>query len=206
MALTERKSAIIDMAMRLIAENGLANFAMKQISTRLHINEALIYRDFSTRENLLTMCMSSYEKDMHTMLNTIDVASVHDMDSFLRVFKDGWNSFVSFLITEDYRTIFYVEYATTPTNRGSKENQRSPLAFINRELSEVCTIETMEESPEPGKTLIDYVLFGMTLTYVKGVILDGYKDSEVARDMLWDLLLHSLSHIITIKFYEDEQG
>lgn len=53
MEASERKRKIMDATMRIVAEKGLESFAVLQAAKLAHVNEALVYRDFGTKENLL---------------------------------------------------------------------------------------------------------------------------------------------------------
>ena len=49
----ERKNKMMDATMQMVAAKGLDSFSVAQTANFASINEALVYRDFGTKENLL---------------------------------------------------------------------------------------------------------------------------------------------------------
>ena len=69
---TERQRQIIDESIKIIANSGIQNLTIKNISKEIGISEAAIYRHFDSKFSILMAILESFENSAQTILDQID--------------------------------------------------------------------------------------------------------------------------------------
>lgn len=99
----QRKELIIQNTYEVCARNGLVPFSVKQVAKSSGVNEALIYRDFKTRENLLNEC---YKTAVHAHLDIFrTIVEKNECDEYLI-----WKTYINFMVEHRNETLFLMDY------------------------------------------------------------------------------------------------
>lgn len=109
-----RKELLLDATMRVVAEKGLFSFSMKQVTKLVGTSEALIYRHFETKENLLLQCFQSVDRQIAALFMKMEPKKVNSGPELYQYIHDLWMTYFTFLVQNDYRTLFYFEYRDSP--------------------------------------------------------------------------------------------
>lgn len=100
--------------MKIVAEGGLSTFSMKKVTQLVGVSEALIYRHFETKDKLLYICFETVHKQIAALFKAVP-PQVPRTEQELRLWiYNMWMTYFSFLVQNDYRTIFYFEYRDSP--------------------------------------------------------------------------------------------
>jgi AcrR family transcriptional regulator len=89
----EREREIIAATRLLFDERGLQDAPIESIARAVGINKALIYRHFSSKEELFVLTLSSYLADLAERLEEVPV----ELDPVSRL-EDGWLRYTSFCL------------------------------------------------------------------------------------------------------------
>lgn len=98
MEASERKRKIMDATMRIVAEKGLESFAVLQAAKLAHVNEALVYRDFGTKENLLFECYNLVANEVAGLYDDAPELVLADDEKMFEQFHEMWIDYFTFLI------------------------------------------------------------------------------------------------------------
>lgn len=111
----QRKQRIIESTLKICSEKGLVPFSVKQVSRYCSINEALIYRDFSTRENLLHESYKYVIGKHEALFDGIN--KEEQKDPYII-----WKTYVKYMVSEPEETLFLMDYMEfyTMTNHSAQ--------------------------------------------------------------------------------------
>ena len=91
---TERQKAIINISIKLIAERGIQQLTIKNISRGLGVSEPAIYRHFECKMDILLAILSNFKsmtKDAIERLQLIDISAIQKIE---RLFTTHFKRFV----------------------------------------------------------------------------------------------------------------
>ncbi|MGA9875496.1 MAG: TetR/AcrR family transcriptional regulator [Solirubrobacteraceae bacterium] len=89
----EREREIVAATRLLFDERGLQDAPIESIARAVGINKALIYRHFSSKEELYVLTLSSYLADLAQQLEDVPV----ELDAVARL-EDGWWRYTNFCL------------------------------------------------------------------------------------------------------------
>lgn len=110
MATENRRLELMETCMQVIAEKGLSAFSMKKVTKRVGVSEALIYRYFETKENLLNECFALVHRQIGALYDGFPRKMPDTTEEKYDLLHSLWITYITFLVKNDYRTIFYFEY------------------------------------------------------------------------------------------------
>ncbi len=105
-----KKEMLLDATMRIVAQGGLSSFSMRQVTKAIGVSEALIYRHYETKENLLFQCFRSVDYQIDALFFAENMPCLSSEQELYTYIKALWMKYYSFLIQNDYKTLFYFEY------------------------------------------------------------------------------------------------
>ncbi len=88
-----REREIVDATRRLFDERGLQDARIENIARAVGINKALIYRHFSSKEELFVLTLVSYLSDLAQRLDEVDRAQ-EPQDQL----RDGWRGYTDYCL------------------------------------------------------------------------------------------------------------
>lgn len=106
----ERKRELTDATMQIVAEQGLHGFSMRQVTRKVGVSEALLYRYFPTKEELLYSCFESMHKGIAAVFAHAKVPDFENLTDTFETIRNLWTDYFVFLVKSGYRTIFYFDY------------------------------------------------------------------------------------------------
>lgn len=135
--------------MKIIAEQGMTGFSMRQVTDRVGVSEALLYKYFGTKDHLLFHCYLQVEKQVAERLTLSARNHGLNRQSFSVVSSD----YLHFLVENDYRTLFFYEYRNSRFIKNVIEFSPVAKATFFREFSEMFerlneTYHFMKDVPE----------------------------------------------------------
>lgn len=83
--LTKRQKEIIAVSIKLIADKGIQNLTIKNISEKMKISEPAIYRHFKSKQEILTTLLDTFENNFNAIIddiNALDITSVEKTQKF----------------------------------------------------------------------------------------------------------------------------
>lgn len=104
-----RKQELMEATMKIIAEQGMTGFSMRQVTDRVGVSEALLYKYFGTKDHLLFHCYLQIEKQIAERLTLSARDGGLSGKTFYRIASD----YLHFLVENDYRTLFFFEYRSS---------------------------------------------------------------------------------------------
>ncbi|MDD2959661.1 MAG: helix-turn-helix domain containing protein [Lachnospiraceae bacterium] len=108
----DREACLMEAAMEIIAKNGMNSFAMKQVTTKAGVSEALIYKYFGTKEKLLKKCYDTVNQQIGSLFEDMQVTMLQSQPGVHGLAHEMWMRYIQFLVKNDFRTLFYFEYRT----------------------------------------------------------------------------------------------
>lgn len=106
----ERRMELLDAAMQIVAECGLNGFSMKKVTQRVGVSEALIYRYFPSKDNLLFSCFESVNKHIAALFDKLSPFALDTPQAVEASARSLWLLYFEFLVKARHRTIFYFDY------------------------------------------------------------------------------------------------
>ena len=72
-----RKRKLLETAIHIVAEEGLGSFSMRKTTEQAGVSEALIYKHYESKENLLRVCFETVSGEIRTLFS--DVSAERDI-------------------------------------------------------------------------------------------------------------------------------
>ena len=104
------KELLLDVTMRLIAKDGLSSFSMRQVTEACEVSEALIFRHYQTKENLLLQCYRRVDREIWELFAAKETPELETEEECRRYLHDMWMTYVRFLMKSDYKALYYFAY------------------------------------------------------------------------------------------------
>ena len=191
--MANKKGLLMDATMKVIAENGFANFSMKMVTNYANVGETLVYKHFETKENLLHECFLQYHRGLAEIIeksgDNYFVPELDIKEKELR-FKDTWYTFFDYLVQGDYKTIFYFDYRDSIAIKNIYEQR---LEFFNKHfLGLVKCLGLFEdgssiEHSEKNRIFLSYIM-DVSGIMARRVIRDEICDSAENREIIWNMI------------------
>lgn len=111
-----KKEELMDATMEIVAEIGFAAFSMKRVTDRAGVAEGLIYKHFSTKENLFYCCFESVHMQIAALFDNMSLPEVNELnaETLMLYAKQLWMKYFAFLVQNKHRTIYYFDYRDSP--------------------------------------------------------------------------------------------
>ena len=180
----ERTRKTIEATMQIIAEKGMDRFSVIQSAERAGINEALIYRDFVSKENLLYSCYIDYVIRLGDVYNQIVFSNNMDIISKIELV---WRAFFRFLLQNNYRTLFYEQFRSSSYAEKKKKKARLPLqnthymSFVNQIVAELKLDQNQID-------ILGILLMDGSLLFARRIIQGEMEDKKENIDRIWAML------------------
>lgn len=83
---------------------------MKQVNSKMGVSEALIYKYFETKENLLYACFESFHMRVAALFRNFTLPPITSPQDMYAAIRALWFTYFEFLVNGDYRTIYSFDY------------------------------------------------------------------------------------------------
>ncbi len=195
---SERKQKIMDATMKIVAEKGLESFAVLSAAKLARVNEALVYRDFSTKENLLYECYNLVAKEVASLYENTPVLDLSDPTKLYTQLHDMWFTYFSFLVKNGYKTIYYESYRDSSHMHTYIEKEKSgEAAKFTDFLSAIEPIFQTIPLPE-GMTMNHVWTFIMDTSalFAKRIIRKELPDTQESYENIWNLIAFGMTNLL----------
>lgn len=83
---TKRQQEIIDVSINLIAEKGIQNLTIKNISEKMNMSEAAIYRHFTSKLEILEAILGYFESTLKNNLEILKLNNISNLEKLENTF------------------------------------------------------------------------------------------------------------------------
>lgn len=184
--------------MRIVADKGLETFAMIQVSKKTHINEALIYRDFGTKENLLYECYNRVAQEVSALYDNPPMIDLTNKEEILKAMHDAWMVYFTFLVKNDYKTIYYQSYRDSVHMHTYIEKEKAGEAAdfdgFRKMMKPVLGLARLPEGMN-----MDYIwtfIMDTSGIFAKRIIRQELADTPESYECIWNLLFTGLVSLL----------
>ena len=195
---SDRILKFMDATMRFVAELGLESFAVLQAAILADVNEALVYRDFGTKENLLFECYNLVANEVAGLYNDAPELVLADDEKMFEQFHEMWIDYFTFLIKNDYKTLYYQSYRDSEHIKTyvQKEAEGKTADFTGL----IHVVEpVMKAFPLPEGMSMHYIwtyLMDISAVFAKRIIRKELPDTKESYEFIWNLMASGLSAYI----------
>lgn len=185
-----RKDEFLDVAMRVVAENGLDNFSMKKVTGRMGVSEALIYKYYPSKEILLYSCFESVHKRIAALYNGMHMPELKTSADVYKFIRDLWMTYFTFLVNNGYKTIYYFDYRDSPHIRQVLEHDGEAANTYFKDFSSLLSAfnNHFRLSQELGSPLLWTYILDTSGIFAKRVIRGELPYNSESYEQIWQLL------------------
>ncbi len=90
---TKRQKEIIQSAIELIAQDGIQNLTIKNLSAKVGVTEGAIYRHFASKYEILVGILSLFEKSTLSLIAMVEKESLAPLRQLEILFKEHFRQF-----------------------------------------------------------------------------------------------------------------
>jgi len=188
----ERRQKIIDGTMRVIAEKGLDTFSVIQVARKTHINEALIYRDFETKDNLLMSCYYSYQNKVANLYR--EISAKNSMKPLKENLYEVWYAAFCFMVDEDYRTIFAHAFRESSYREALMNEEKQGKPDYLYEAREKWLGEKFNQ--DINMSFIWTYVIDLSMEFAVRIIRGEFTYDEENIMQIWNLMFGGISSLI----------
>lgn len=194
----ERKQKVMDATMKIVSEKGLESFAVLSAAKLAKVNEALVYRDFSTKENLLYECYNLVAKEVASLYENAPVIDLSDSTKSYTQVRDMWFAYFSFLVKNGYKTIYYQSYRDSYHMHTYIEKEKNGEAAKFTDF--LSAIEPIFQTiPLPAGMTMNHVwtfIMDTSALFAKRVIRGELPDTQESYENIWNFIAFGMTSLI----------
>ncbi|GHO48927.1 TetR/AcrR family transcriptional regulator [Ktedonospora formicarum] len=182
----EKREAILEAALKLIAEQGLQHTPMSLISRHARVSAGGIYHHFESKEDLL---QTLYQRIMQEMISAI-VGADDPSQPLAKRFQTLWLSMFRYGLAHRQELVFLEQYESVPIHTEEACNDAlGEEQTLNRLIVDLRAQELIKDLP---LVIISELTYGMALKLAKQVHagqvrLDDATLAEIAK-ACWDAI------------------
>ena len=185
-----RKDELMRATIEIVAKDGLSNFSMRKVTEKIGVSEALIYKYFGTKDQLLYDCFMVMHKDLAAVFDTYTIPPITSDADFEKACEMLFRTYFEFLIQGKERTIYYFEYRDSAyineiTESCSKYRETNCPNLV-KIFDTLKSYQSIDESIEPHY-LWTYILDTSGI-FAKRVIRGELPDTEYTFSTVWKLI------------------
>lgn len=195
MDLETRKASIIDMTMKVASEVGLDVMTVNQVAKKAGISEALIFKYFISKDQLLKECYYTVAQQLIDFANQFDILEEFNVTEARDYMHDLWEKSFNYCVELDYRILYFLRFRETKLFLSMEEESREffregMMKFLDlfRRMDDMFHMDW----EETGKLSM---LFGLGIPglFLKRIIAHSIENTQEVRDMIWRLQWYGLS-------------
>lgn len=192
----ERKEKMINATTELVAQKGLESFSVAQAALNAHINEALVYRDFGTKENLMNLCFIHVNEAIINAFKNEQQLMDLSIDSVMERTHQHWKRLLCFLVENKNITLFYQQYRDS-SYKMNQQSRKTVHQYDVKTKFEQIFLPFIKDQKDI-EYVSDFVVDGMVM-FAKKMITGEIPNTEITYDRIWQLTLGGMREFITIK-------
>ncbi len=193
------KKAMMQATMEIVAEGGLNNFSMKKVTERVGVSEALVYKHFHTKENLLYSCFEAIHIEIGRLMGTLNILKVQfDQNELYQAVRLYWMIYFDHLVKNGSATLFYFAYRDSSYIKDIQaHNDEAKQGYFNEFVSFFNLIDAKRHIYEkiPSDHLWTYIL-DTTGIFAKRVIRGELADTPESREAILKLIFGGIMGVL----------
>lgn len=175
--MVNKKEAIVDAAIRRIAEQG-NSFSTGQVASDLGCSQSLIFRYYRTKEGLMSACFDRVCHELKLILKGVEIPQVLTRESIDGYMLDVWRAHCSYLESNTHIAKAYMYFVST--GRRYPHGYRSAETVLERILGDDYGRITRVY---PDFTFIAEYILMMSNAMATGKFIDWKNDSDAVRKL-----------------------
>ena len=195
MDLETRKASIIDMTMKVASEVGLDVMTVNQVAKKAGISEALIFKYFISKDQLLKECYYTVAQQLIDFANQFDILEEFSLTEARDYMHDLWEKSFNYCVELDYRILYFLRFRETKLFLSMEEESRE---FFREGMMKYLDLFRIMDNmfqmdwEETGRLSM---LFGLGISglFLKRIIAHSIENTQEVRDMIWRLQWYGLS-------------
>lgn len=190
MRFKERSKNLIASTMQIVADNGFAEFTMKKVTQCAGVSEALLYKYFATKEELLESTFTASCNEVFSIFDDFQLPDTDDKLTVYAVFRGMWDTYFDFLIKNRQTTQFLYEYVNSPYFSASKEYYSKRREDFIEPFKQLA-LKIGDPFRVKDRFISQYLWMYFTdasFVFARSIIRGELEDSSESRDMIWNLL------------------
>ena len=193
-----KKEMFLDATMRIVAKNGLLSFSMRQVTNETGTSEALIYRHYTTKENLLFQCFQSVDQQIASLFTDEKMPVIHSEKELYEYIRSLWMKYFTFLVQNDYKTLYYFEYRDSPYIANVLEHETLSAHTYFKGFVDIFKAISQEHHSlnEINENYLWTYILDVTGLFAKRVIRGELPKDKGSYENVWRLIHSGLSCLL----------
>jgi AcrR family transcriptional regulator len=150
----EKREAILQAALELVAENGLQHTPMSLISKRSRASAGIIYHYFESKEDLLESLYWRIKKDMTCAI----VAADDPRQPLAKRFQTLWLSIFRYCLAHPQEMAYLEQYECVPKKKQPGTLLHSEAKTLDDLIENLRTQDALKDLPLEEKTLYSLIV------------------------------------------------
>lgn len=193
-----RKRELIDATMQIVAENGLNGFSMKKVTERAGVSEALVYRYFPTKDELLYASFESVNKRIAALFDSFVLPAFDSPQAVESAVRSLWLMYFDFLVKAKHCTVFYFDYRDSNYIRRIKANEREVGETYFRSFSKLIAVfnERFGIFERMSSDHLWTYILDTTGLFAKRLIRGELPSTPESYETIWRLIFGGISDLV----------
>jgi TetR/AcrR family transcriptional regulator, repressor of fatR-cypB operon len=150
----EKREAILQAALELVAENGLQHTPMSLISKRSRASAGIIYHYFESKEDLLETLYWRIKRDMTSAIVAVD----DPRQPLAKRFQTLWLSIFRYCLAHPQEMAFLQQYECVPKAKQHGTLLHSKAKTLDELIENLRTQDAFDDLPLEEKTLYSLIV------------------------------------------------
>lgn len=196
--MSDKKAALLEATIDIVAEKGLDGFSMKQVTSRVGVSEALLYRHFDTKDNLLMQCFMSVNQQISALFRDVKVPKTEELSELAGFLHTLWEKYFCFMVENGNRSLFYYAYRESTYLQKVLMSTNKEVADDMAPFMEIAS-ELIAKFKPNAKIPMDYIwvyLIEGTGGFVKQALSHQYSVKDLDVDSIWLLMAGGLRGLV----------
>ncbi len=117
---------IIASAIKCVSIHGLSGTRTQMIAKESGLSEAMIFKLFGSKDELLRVCFETVDKEIAALFNGLKFGMAQIKDNPETAVYLLWTQYFKWLISHKEETLFYFAYRTTPFFQEFEKTRKAP--------------------------------------------------------------------------------
>ena len=188
-----KKDALIDAAIQSYAENGEQGLTTKNLARVAGCSEALIYRHFKSKDDLLRECYFRLHTRANESLGSFSLPETDDITELVEACRQYYIRVFRFFVSAGYESLFYFWFRMSDsfTEYLSENPKQFSAIYLTSFMDVVEKLRVKFDLRIPADYYKTYLVFVMGI-FVEQVVKGKMPDSDETYDVIADLVFGGL--------------
>lgn len=194
--MANRKMEMLDATMQIVAEVGFENFSMKMVPDKIGVSEALLYKYYHTKEELLYSCYMSILSDIENLFMNFDEPEYDSKESLHEFFYELWKRYFDLFVDGKYRTIYYFAYRDSKYMQMVKDRDYDSEKNYFSKFEEVYKKTKEHSFKDVNDEYLWTYMNETTGLFARKIIKGELEDNRENRETVCKLIFGGISRIV----------